>query len=184
MRRLVVVLLAGVGLLLGAAGPASAHATLVTSSPAEGARLDTAPAEVTLQFDEAVSLGAGYARVLGAGGDRVDTGAASVTDDVLTIPLRDDLPDASYVVTWRVVSADSHPVSGAYAFVVGDGELVPATGAEAGSGTDPGVAALLPVARWLGFGGLALGLGVPVVLALCWPAGWGSRRARVLTLAG
>ncbi len=184
MRRLVVVLLAGVGVLLGTAGPASAHATLVTSSPADGARVDAAPAEVTLEFDESVSIGAGYARVLGADGERVDTGAASVTDDVVTIPLRDGLPDASYVVTFRVVSADSHPVSGAYAFVVGDGELVPATDVEAGTDVDPAVATLLPVARWLGFGGLALGLGIPVVLALCWPAGWVSRRARLLTVAG
>lgn len=184
MRRLVVVLLAGVGVLLGTAGPASAHATLVTSSPADGARVDAAPAEVTLEFDESVSIGAGYARVLGADGERVDTGAASVTDDVVTIPLRGGLPDASYVVTFRVVSADSHPVSGAYAFVVGDGELVPATDVEAGTDVDPAVATLLPVARWLGFGGLALGLGIPVVLALCWPAGWVSRRARLLTVAG
>ncbi|SDG98219.1 copper resistance CopC/CopD family protein [Klenkia brasiliensis] len=184
MRRLVLVLLGGVAVLLGTAGPASAHATLVTSSPADGARVDAAPGEVTLEFDESVSLGAGYARVLGADGERVDTGAASVTDDVLTIPLRDGLPDASYVVTWRVVSADSHPVSGAYAFVVGDGELVPATDVEAGTDVDPVVATLLPVARWLGFGGLALGLGITVVLALCWPAGWASRRARSLTVAG
>ena len=184
MRRVVLVLLAGVAVLLGTAGPASAHATVVTSSPSDGARLQAAPDEVTIEFDEGVSLGAGYARVLGPGGDRVDTGAASVTDDVLTVPLRDDLPDASYVVTWRVVSADSHPVSGAYAFVVGDGELAPATAAEAGGDVDPVVGTLLPVARWLGFGGLALGLGVPVFLVLCWPAGWRSTRARRLALAG
>ena len=184
MRRLVLVLLAGAALLLVGAGPASAHATVVTSSPSDGARLETAPTEVTLEFDEGVSLGAGYARVLGADGEQVDTGGASVTDDVLTIPLRGDLPDASYVVTWRVVSADSHPVSGAYAFVVGDGELTPATDVETGPGVDPVVAALLPLARWTGFAGLALGLGIPVFLALCWPAGWASPRARRLTVAG
>lgn len=182
--RLLLVVLAGVAVLLGTAGPASAHATVVTSSPSDGARLATAPDQVTVEFDEGVSLGAGYARVLGADGARVDTGAASVTDDTLTIPLRTDLPAASYVVTWRVVSADSHPVSGAYAFVVGDGELVPTTAVEAGSDVDPVVGTLLPVARWLGFGGLALGLGVPVFLALCWPAGWTSSRARRLAVAG
>ncbi|MEI4270495.1 copper resistance protein CopC [Klenkia sp. LSe6-5] len=184
MRRVLLVLLAGVGALLGTAGPASAHATVVTSSPADGARLATVPAEVTVQFDEGVSLGAGYARVIGADGERVDTGAATVTDDTVTIPLRSGLPDASYVVTWRVVSADSHPVSGAYAFVVGDGELAATTAAEDGADVDPAVAALLPVARWLGFAGLALGLGVPVFLVLCWPAGWTSRRARRLTVGG
>src|SRR3569833_3144602 len=58
--------LLGAGLLLDVltARPAAAHATVVTSNPADGARLDTAPAQVTIQFDEDVSLGAGYARVL------------------------------------------------------------------------------------------------------------------------
>ncbi len=184
MRRVLLVVLAGWGFVLAGAGPAGAHATVVTSSPADGARLAAAPPEVTVDFDEGVSLGAGYARVLGADGVQVDTGGASVTDDVLTIPLRGDLPDASYVVTYRVVSADSHPVSGAYAFVVGDGELTPATDVAAGPGVDPVVAGLLPVARWAGFAGLALGLGVPVFVALCWPTGWASTRVRRLTLAG
>ncbi|KQS65993.1 copper resistance protein CopC [Modestobacter sp. Leaf380] len=188
MRRVALLLLGLVacGLLVdvGTARPASAHATVVTTSPGEGARLEAAPDEVTLTFDEGISLGAGYARVLGAGGDRVDTGAATVSDTTITVPLRADLPDASYVVTYRVVSADSHPVSGAYAFVVGDGELVAATDVDAGSDVDPVVGALLPVARWVGFAGLALGVGVPVFLVACWPAGWAAPRARRMTLAG
>jgi len=188
VRRLVLLLLAALPLALlvdvGTAAPASAHATLVTTTPAESARLETAPTEVTLEFDEGVSLGAGYARVLDSVGERVDTGVATASDGTITVPLRADLPDASYVVTYRVVSADSHPISGAYAFVVGDGELVPTTGAEAGSDVDPVVGALLPVARWLGFAGLALGVGVPVFLLACWSAGWRSRRVRTLTLAG
>ena len=129
-------LLAGVGL----AGPASAHATLVSTDPAENARLDTAPAQVTLQFSEGVSLGAGYARVQDGAGERVDTGAASVEDGVLTIPLRSDLPDAGYLVSYRVVSADSHPIAGSYSFVVGDGELVPADAAAGEGPVDPVVA--------------------------------------------
>ncbi|GAA3184062.1 copper resistance protein CopC [Blastococcus jejuensis] len=173
-------LLAGVGL----AGPAAAHATLVSTDPGEGARLETAPDAVTLEFSEGVSLGAGYARVVTADGDRVDTGAADVDDGVLTIPLRSDLPDAGYLVSYRVVSADSHPISGTFSFVVGDGELV-ASGASAGEGdVDPVVGALLPAARWLGFGGLALAVGIPVLALACWPGGWASRRLRRLATAG
>ncbi|MCW2582489.1 MAG: copper resistance protein CopC, partial [Klenkia sp.] len=188
MRRLVLLLLAALPLALlvdvGTAAPASAHATLVTTTPAESARVETAPTEVVLEFDEGVSLGAGYARVLDSGGERVDTGAAAASDGTITVPLRADLPDASYVVTYRVVSADAHPISGAYAFVVGDGELVPTTGADSADDVDPVVGVLLPVARWLGFAGLALGVGVPVFLLTCWSAGWRSRRVRTLTLAG
>ncbi|PWW21045.1 copper transport protein [Geodermatophilus normandii] len=182
---LLLVLLAGwLGLGVLTAGPASAHAELVSTDPGESARLDAVPAQVTLRFSEGVSLGAGYARVLGGDGARVDTGAAAVRDDTLTIPLRGDLPDASYVVTYRVVSADSHPVSGAYAFVVGDGELADAGAVAADPDADPFVAAALPAARSLGFAGEAVGLGVPAFLLLAWPAGWASRRVRRLTTAG
>ena len=166
------------------APPASAHATLVSTDPAEGARLMVAPRTVTLQFSEGVSVDAGYLRVLGAEGERLDAGAATGDGALVTASLRSDLPDASYTVTYRVVSEDAHPISGAYAFVVGDGELVSASPAAGGSDTDPGVAAALPVARWIGFAGVALGLGIPVFLLVCWPAGWGVPLMRRMTSAG
>ena len=152
------------------APPASAHATLASTDPAEGARLTAAPGTVTLEFTEGVSVDAGYLRVLSANGDRVDAGAATADGAVVTTSLRSDLPDASYVVTYRVASEDAHPISGAFAFVVGAGELVSATPAAAGVDTDPVVAAALPVARWVGFAGVALGVGIPVFLLVCWPA--------------
>ncbi|HEY0126072.1 MAG TPA: FixH family protein [Blastococcus sp.] len=169
---------------VGTAPPASAHATLVSTDPGEGGRLDSVPAEVTLEFSEGVTLGAGYARVLGADGERVDTGAAAVEGSLLTIPLQDGLGEDGYLVTYRVVSADSHPISGAYSFVVGDGELVPAAGTGAEDLTDPVVAAVLPASRWLGFAGLALAVGVPVLVLLCWPGGWASDRLRRLATWG
>ena len=181
-------LLALLGLWLGAgvatAPPAAAHAELVSTDPGEGARLEQAPDEVTLTFTEGVSLGAGYARVLDASGERVDTGAASVEGDAVVVPLRGDLPDDGYLVTYRVVSADSHPISGAFSFVVGNGELVPTDAAAGAGGTDPVVAAALPAARWLGFAGLSLGLGVPVLLLAAWPAGWASARLRRMVTGG
>jgi copper transport protein len=165
------------------AGPAAAHAVLVSSDPAEGAQLDAVPSAVTLEFSEGVSLGAGYGRVLDADGQRVDTGTASVDGGVLTVPLRDDLPeDAGYLVNYRVISADSHPVAGSYSFVVGDAELV--TGGAAEDPTDPVVGTLLPMTRWAGFAGLALAIGVPVLVGVCWPAGWASPRLRRSALLG
>ncbi|MGY5885289.1 copper resistance CopC/CopD family protein [Modestobacter lacusdianchii] len=166
------------------ARPASAHATVTTTTPADGARLDEVPAEVTISFDESVSLGAGYARVLDGSGERVDTGAAQVRDATVTVPLRDDLPDAGYVVTYRVVSADSHPVSGAFSFVVGDAEPVAAGSVDVTDDVDPVIGAALPTARWLGYLGLALGLGVPLTLATCWPGGWRVPLLRRATLGG
>ncbi|WP_170107072.1 copper resistance CopC family protein, partial [Blastococcus saxobsidens] len=188
MRRAVLLLVLlvigwlGVGVVI--AGPAAAHATLVSTDPGEGARLDTAPAEVTLRFSEGVSLGAGYARVLSADQERVDAGAASVDGGTLTIPLRGDLPDGGYLVTYRVISADSHPVAGAFSFAVGDAELLAAGAGADGDASDPVVAALLPAARWAGFAGLALAVGLPVLAACCWPAGWASPRLRRLAEGG
>jgi copper transport protein len=174
----------GVGVDVLTARPASAHAALTTTTPADGARVPTAPAEVSLAFNEAVSLGAGYARVLDGTGERVDSGAAEVRDGVLTVPLRPDLPDAGYVVTWRVVSADSHPISGAFSFVVGNGEPVAASSVGSGDDADPLVAVALPLTRVLGYLGLVLGLGVPLALATVWPGGWRVRLMRRLTLGG
>ncbi|MCW2619790.1 MAG: copC [Modestobacter sp.] len=191
MRRLfpaivLVCALLGVGLLVDVltARPASAHASVVTTTPADGARLPTPPAQVTIQFDENISLGAGYARVLDGNGDRVDTGSVDVRDGRVTVPLRSDLPDGGYVVTYRVVSADSHPVSGAFSFVVGNGQPVPAGSVGTGDAIDPGVAVVLPLARWLGYAGLVLGLGVPLALATCWPGGWAVARLRRAALGG
>ena len=187
MKRVGLLVALLLGLLLtgvGTAGPASAHATLVSTDPGEGARLDSSPDEVTLEFTEGVSLGAGYARVVTADGERVDTGTASVDGNVVTIPLRGDLPDDGYLVMYRVVSADSHPISGAFSFVVGDGELVSAGAASGDASVDNTIAALLPSSRWIGFGGMALAIGIPVLALVCWPAGWASPRLRRLAGAG
>lgn len=191
MRRVIAFVLtlgimAVVAVLLDAATarPARAHADLVTTTPGEGARLDESPTEVTLDFTEGVSLGAGYARVLGADGDRVDAGSASASGTRVSIPLRTDLPEASYVVTYRVLSADSHPIAGAYAFVVGDAELVSATGVSAAGDSTSALSVALVVTRWSGFVGIALGLGIPVLLLVCWGSGWNVPLMRRLAVIG
>jgi copper transport protein len=171
-------LLAGVVL----AGPAAAHAGLVSTTPGESARLESAPTEVTLTFNEGVALGAGYARVLTADGERVDTDDATVEDGVVTIPLQPDLGDGGYLVTYRIVSADSHPIQGAWSFVVGEGELVPASAD--GPTTDRLVGGAQQLVRAVGLGGIAFAVGVPVLVLLCLPGGWTSRRLRAMSAWG
>src|SRR4051812_25671484 len=108
--------------LLVWASPASAHASLESTSPASGAQLDEAPSEVRLTFSEPVEVSLGGVRVYDANSERVDTGSVhhpggrgrEVVEAV------GDLSDGSYVVTWRVVSDDGHPVHGAFTFQVGD----------------------------------------------------------------
>ena len=93
----------------------------MTSTPADGAHVDPPPDVVTLRFSEDVSLELGGVRVLNTEGERVDDDDARADGEMVTVGLREGLGDGAYVVAWSVVSTDSHPVNGAFTFVVGDG---------------------------------------------------------------
>jgi copper transport protein len=185
IRRFVAVLagLAGGALLFAA--PASAHAEVVSSDPANGARLRTAPSSVSIRFDESVGLGGlGYLQVTDQNGNRVDSGPATHPGNpaVISVKLRPTLKDGTYTESYRVISADSHPIAGVVRFVVGNGPLVTTT-ATATSSTAPGVAATMDVARWVSYAGIAL-LGGAWLLLTIWPAGRDDRRARRLVWSG
>lgn len=101
-------------------GAVWAHAQLVSSDPADGAVLDRAPEEIELVFNERVDVVVDGVRLLAADGDpRVLT--AGSDDAVVTAVLPEGLPDGSYAVSYRVVSADGHPVTGAVTFQLGAG---------------------------------------------------------------
>jgi copper transport protein len=189
-RRLAatVAMLAGWALAgLVMAAPAQAHAQLLGSDPAEGARLQTAPARVTLSFSEGVRLQLGHLHVVDARGERVEAGPAVHPDgdgSRISVPLRAGLGNGSYLVSYGVVSQDSHPVSGGYAFVVGSGPLVTASGAISdGAGTDPVIGTLFAVTRWVSYAGLAL-LGGLVFVVVFWPGGRTNRRTRTVIRLG
>jgi len=110
--------LAGAALTLLSAAPATAHATLLGTDPADGASLEAPPAQVTLTFNEPVRVADDGVRLLDASGDALPATAASV-DRTVELGVPPDLPDGAYVVDWRVISADGHPVSGALTFTVG-----------------------------------------------------------------
>ncbi|HEV7721761.1 MAG TPA: copper resistance protein CopC, partial [Iamia sp.] len=173
LRRLLVVLALGLGLaalLVGAgpAAPASAHAELVSTTPGDGARLGAAPSRVEITFSEDVSTTLGAVRVLDRSGDRVDRGGVEAGGGVVTVDL-EDLDDGAYIVAWRVVSADSHPIHGSFTFTVGDGaERIDGDLAAALLG-DPGDGPWKVVGagtRALGYGGALLAAGLAVFLAL------------------
>lgn len=174
-----------VGMLLLSASPASAHAMLEDSTPAADAVLTTPPASVDLVFNEAVSLLPDSVRVFGPDGTRVDDGGVGHTKgDPATagVGVRGHLPDGTYLVSYRVVSADSHPVEGAYTFVVGHASRT-ATATPPPDGSTP-VDLGLGFSRWLTYAGSALGLGGFAFLVWCWPSGWRSRRALLLVTGG
>jgi copper transport protein len=119
-RRILAVVALGLLLALAPATAASAHAALVSSDPADGSIVSEAPRQVSLQFTEGVAVRADGVRVLDASGARVDTGTASADGATVTTSLRSGLDDGSYLVAWRVVSADGHAVRGAFSFAVGE----------------------------------------------------------------
>jgi copper transport protein len=172
--------------VLAVASPASAHATLSGSNPTPGSVLTGAPAAVTLHFSEAVTTVPGSLRVLGPDGSRADAGVVRHPGGSdIAVDLRGATKQGSYFVSWRVVSADSHPVSGAFTFAVGTTSAAPAS-IDGGSTSDAGsgIALALGLSRWAGYLGLVLLLGGAVFLSVCWPAGWRQRRARLLLTAG
>ncbi|MFJ9316303.1 copper resistance CopC/CopD family protein [Pimelobacter simplex] len=121
MRRvpaLILAVLVAVLTVLGTATSASAHATLVSTDPAEGAVLPEAPSEVTFTFDEPVQLVPDGLLAFDAEGKRVDLDPKASGVEV-TGALPGDLANGTYVITWRVVSADGHPIAGSLTFHVG-----------------------------------------------------------------
>jgi copper transport protein len=103
-------------------GPASAHAQLESTQPDPSSVLVTSPSQVILHFGEPVEIDFGSLRVIGPDGNRVDLGGTHHPPGdthAVAISLPAHLPNGTYVVAWRVISADSHPVHGAFVFSVG-----------------------------------------------------------------
>jgi copper transport protein len=173
------------------AAPAFAHATLVSSTPAQSAVLTDPPKEVTLTFNESVDASFGAVRVYDQHSKRVDHGGTTTAGRVVTLPVP-SIGDGTYVVTWRVISADSHPVNGAFAFQVGTAgnaastkvqDLVKKLSAQEGGGGDL-IGSVYGATRWTVFAGLALLIGSVAFLLLAWPGGRRSTRALRLVWIG
>ncbi|MFG2324109.1 copper resistance CopC/CopD family protein [Streptomyces sp. NPDC048568] len=183
-RTLVLLLLAAACALLAGAGPASAHAALTGSDPQQGAVVDRAPAQVSLTFSESVSVDDDSLRVLDPKGKRVDDGSPSGTGGTTySVKLHTGLPDGTYTVTYQVVSADSHPVAGAYTFSVGapSDTSVSASAQEAGGGF---VGALYGFGRYVSYAGFAVLVGGAAFVLACWPRGSGVRVVQRVVVSG
>ncbi|MFG3662364.1 copper resistance CopC/CopD family protein [Streptomyces sp. NPDC047706] len=184
VRSLVLLILAAAGLLLGGAGTASAHAALTGSDPQQGAVVDKAPAQVSLTFSEAVSLSDDSLQVLDPKGGRADTGGASnVSGTTYAVKLHSGLPDGTYTVAYQVVSADSHPVAGAYTFSIGAPSSTSVSVADrtAGGGA---VGWLYGIGRYVSYAGFVVLAGGAAFVLACWPLGAGVRAVQRLVVSG
>jgi copper transport protein len=152
---------------------ALAHATLVSSTPANDEVLSRAPARVALRFNEPVETALGSVRVFDGATRRVDDGATTHPGpSQVEVGLEPGLPRGTYTVAWRVVSADSHPVHGAFVFHVGKpganaaGVAAKVLDEQAGSRS---VDVAFGVVRFLGFLSILLIVGGGLSLAYVLP---------------
>ncbi|MEU1845045.1 copper resistance protein CopC [Micromonospora sediminicola] len=157
-----------VTLLLAPATPASAHAVLVSSSPAASAVVPEAPAQVVITFSEGVRKVPGKVRVIAPDGSRADRGEPTFQGAEVTIPVDPSGARGTYLVSYRVISADSHPVSGAFTYSVG-APSEPPTDTGSDNRANPVTENAVKVAKYVGYVGLLLLVGPALVLAALWP---------------
>lgn len=158
-------------LLLGTAPTASAHAALESTDPADGSVLKSAPRTVTLTFSESVALLDDSFRVYDPDNRRVSTSSAhhaKGAGDTASVTLPGKLGTGTFTVAWRVVSADSHPVSGAFTFSIGKPSATTTPVATAPT-EDPLTGTLYDMARYVAYIAAALLIGTATFLALCRP---------------
>jgi copper transport protein len=169
-------------LLLLPALPAQAHAALLRTNPAQGTIVPVPPKSVELFFSEPVSPVSDKIRIIGPDGKRADDGKPVADGPVVRIGLKDGAANGTYLVTFRVISADSHPVPGGFTFSIGQQSVVPVEGQP--EKTDESILWLIGIAKYLGYAGLALLIGAVFVLTLLWPRRLGRRDPKRLMWLG
>jgi copper transport protein len=152
-------------LLAAASEGAHAHAVLVESTPVDGAVLDRAPDRVRLRFNEPVQIIS--LRLVDESGQ-----ATPLAQDPETTPDRVEAPlpslsPGSYVVSWRLLSVDGHPVGGAAFFTLGTAQHHADPGGMVRAAETPaGLRAAHLVARGLTYAGTLLAAGLALFLVL------------------
>ncbi len=154
-------LLAALLLLICFVGEASAHASLAFSEPRDGTVLAKAPKMVQLRFNESVMAGA--VKLIDAAGKLRSDATVEAKDEAITVMMPADLPRGTQIISYRVISQDGHPVSGAITFSIGE-----PTANKAPENADAGINGLI----WLSRIGLYLGFffGIGGVFFLSWIA--------------
>jgi methionine-rich copper-binding protein CopC len=172
LRALAVSLVCGLALLLGSA-PASAHARLEGTDPADGSTLDAAPATVTLTFNEEIPAEFSTLTVIGPDGAAYQTGPVTADQRKISTAVLPLGPAGRYRIGYRIVSDDGHPVSGSVAFTLSTagtgkgtapapGDPAAPTADAAGAPADSGP----PVWPWIAGAVVLVGAGVVVALRL------------------
>ena len=147
-------------LLLAGIQPASSHATLVSAEPRDGAMLVGAPSELVLTFNEPI---APLVFTLIAPDGASDTPRVETAERIVRLRPSQPLADGTSILSWRVVSADGHPVAGSMTFSV---RVRTVNAAAEATAQNPTLRAAIWVARVLTYVGLFIGIGG--MFFLCW----------------
>ncbi|GAA0619323.1 copper resistance protein CopC [Streptomyces crystallinus] len=187
LARLLLVAAALLGAVFATASPASAHAAVTATNPKDGAVVASAPKDVDITFSEQVAMDDKSIRVLDPNGKRADTGEllnlCSGSIVKYGVSLRDGLPKGTYTVAWQAVSADSHPVAGAFTFSIG----APSKTSVSLSAPDVGgglVGALYDTMRYAAYAGFILFTGGGAFVLACWQRGASVRPVQRLVVGG
>ena len=148
LRLLAATVAACVALLLGAA-PAFAHTRLESSDPVDKSSVDTAPASVSLTFNEAISAEFATLSVVGPDGTNYQSGQVSAAGGQVSTAVSPLGPAGAYEIGYRVVSDDGHPVQGKVSFTLtapGPAAAAPTAPAAAPPTAAPTAASVAPQA--------------------------------------
>jgi copper transport protein len=161
--------LAGIVAVAALVLPASAwaHAALLQTVPVASRTVNVVPTEVRLRFSEPVEPRFAIVSVTDATGRQVtdgDPAAAPGSPQTLVTPLR-SVPEGWYLVFWRVISADGHPVRGAFTFAVGPNPGPPPQ-FRVPSLSETATTTQLLIARWVVFLSTMSALGLFVLRAV------------------
>jgi copper transport protein len=149
--------------------PTLAHASLVAAEPANRSVVATAPKVFRLAFNEPVTplvlkLVASHIPTVFLGRYKIDRSS-------LVVEAPADMPAGTYVFSWRVISADGHPIAGAIVFSIGTPS--PGLPPDAEEGYDPHARAALWIVKLAIYLGLFIGVGGAFALRWLAPAGAG-----------
>ena len=165
MRRAAVLAVALAALALPAS--AWAHAALLRTTPSASGTVNVAPSQVTLAYSEPVEPRFAIVSVTNAAGRQVTSGeprSAPGSPQTLVTPLQ-RVPEGWYLVFWRVISADGHPVRGAFTFAVGPNPGPPPQ-FQVPSLSETATTTRLLISRWVAFLSLLAALGLFVLRSL------------------
>lgn len=157
MTRFCTLLLTALTIIIGASAPAWSHAVLLGSNPAADASLDVSPQEIVFNFNE--NVGPIFIKILDRTGKEVgDLGEWTVNGNDVITPINGELPNGTYIATYRVISADTHPVGGSVVFAIGEA-VASMDDVSAGGGETSGWVIPVAINRFIQYGAMLLAAG-------------------------